>query len=37
MATFYQLITFEYENEHDLSQQKNFSVPKIYTVNSKVN
>ncbi len=40
MATFNEIITLEHESEHvlehDLSNRKNFSVPKIYTAKGDI-
>ncbi|MFL1013208.1 tyrosine-type recombinase/integrase [Flavisericum labens] len=40
MFTFKQILTFAYESEYetayDLSQKKNFSIPKIYTANGNL-
>lgn len=34
MSDFYEFITFEHESEHDLSENLNYSIPKIYTANN---
>ncbi len=40
MDAFYKMVTFEHESEHvlehDLSNQKNYSKPKIYTANGNL-
>ena len=33
MSNFFEFITFEHESEHDLSENLNYSIPKIYTAN----